>query len=89
MTSQDSHTFTFQRIPDVAGPIVISTEEDAARDRERDGGDATEDIIMCKSIQFPVGTNIKETAGSIIRASSEGITVGEKPMDDRDQQVRK
>lgn len=38
---------------------------------------------MCKSIQFSVGTNIKEAAGSIIRAGSESIAVGEKPMDDR------
>lgn len=83
MTSQDSHAFTFQRIPDVASPIVIPTEKNATRDGERDRGNTTENIIMCKGVQFPVGTNIEETAGSIIRTSSESITVREKPTEDR------
>jgi len=75
---EHTDTLAFQGVPDVARPVVITTEEDAARDGERYGGDTAEDVVVRESVQFTVRPNIEQSARSIIRAGSKGIAVREE-----------
>lgn len=36
---------------------------------------------MCEGVQFSVGSDIEKSAGGVIRASSESITIGEEAAD--------
>ena len=50
VASQNTDTLPFQCIPDITGPIVITAEQDSARNRECDGGNSTKDVVMCKGV---------------------------------------
>lgn len=50
MTRQDTNTFALQGIPDVAGPVVISAEQNTARDGKGDGRDTTQDVVVGEGI---------------------------------------
>ena len=34
---------------------------------------------MCEGVQFPVSSNVEESARCVVRASREGVAVGEEP----------
>ena len=36
VASENAHTFTLERVPDIACPIVVAAEQDATRDGECD-----------------------------------------------------
>lgn len=78
MTCEHANTLTAKCIPDIAGPIVVATEEDAARDREGDGSYAAEDVVVRECVQLAICPDIKQTAGGIVGSCCEGITVGEE-----------
>lgn len=78
VSSQYTDALSLQRVPDIAGPVIITAKKDAARDRESDRCDTAQDVIMRVSVQLAVGTDVKQPAGSVVRASGEGITVGEE-----------
>ena len=48
VTGQDSNTFTLERIPDIASPVIVSTKENTPGDGEGDGCDATQDVVVRK-----------------------------------------
>ena len=78
MPCQNANTLALERIPDVARPIIVATEEDTARDGECDRGDTAEDVVVREGVQLAVGTDIEETARSIIRTGSKRIAIGEE-----------
>ena len=62
MAGQHSHPLAFQGIPNVAGPVVVSTKEYTTRNRECDGCDAAKDVIMGEGVEFAVRADIEQPA---------------------------
>lgn len=79
MARQHTHTLSPQRVPNVASPIVVTTEQNTARDRESNRSNAAQNIVMCKRVQFTISSDIKQAAGSVVGPCRKRITVGEKP----------
>jgi len=80
MSGKNTYTLALQGVPDIASPIIVSTKQNATRDRECDRRYSTQNIIMCESVELAISANIEKTARSIIRTRCEGITVGEKSV---------
>jgi len=78
VASQDTDALPFERIPNIARPIIVSTKQDTSGDGEGDRCDTTKDIIVCECIQFPISPNIKEPARGIIGAGGECVTIREE-----------
>jgi len=68
----------FDGVPNLNGVIVVTSEEEAPRSRERDRGDSTRDIFARIRVEFIVGSKIEESARGIIRTGDEGLTVGKE-----------
>lgn len=79
MRCKHAHTLALERVPDVAVEIVVTGEEEAARDGEANRGNAAENVVVCIGVQFAVSTEIPEAAAGIVRAAGESVAVGEKP----------
>lgn len=47
---QYTNTLSLECIPDIARPVIITTKEDTAGDRERNGRDTTQNIVVCESV---------------------------------------
>jgi hypothetical protein len=62
VAGEDTYTLAAEGVPDVARPVVVATKEDAAGDREGDGGDAAQDVVVGEYIELAVGTDIEQTA---------------------------
>lgn len=62
MTCENTNALTAEGVPDVASPVVVTTEEDAARDGECDGGDTAKDIVVSEDVELTVSTDIEQTA---------------------------
>ena len=50
MTSQDANTLSFERIPNIARPVIVSTKQDTTRDGEGNRGDTAKDVIMSERV---------------------------------------
>jgi hypothetical protein len=59
VTCKNTDSLSFQRVPDIAGPIIIATKQNASRNRERNGRNATENVVVRKRVKFTIGTNIE------------------------------
>lgn len=81
MPGQNSHTLASQRVPDIASPVIITSEKDTTRDRKCDRGDATEDVVMGETVQFAICSDVEQSAGGIIRTSGKSIAIREKPSE--------
>lgn len=79
MASQDTHTLSFESIPNIARPVIVSAKQDASGDGEGNRSDTTKNIIVRERIQLPVSPDIKEPARGIVGASGESIAVREEP----------
>ena len=55
-------TLKGERVPHVARPVVVTTKEDTAGDRERDRRDTAKDVIVRESVQLTVSANVEKTA---------------------------
>lgn len=80
MPSENTDTFAFQGVPDIACPIIVATEQYSSRDREGDRSDTTENIVVSEDVQLTIGTKVEEAARGIIGYSSESVAVGEEPI---------
>lgn len=78
MASQDANAFPFERIPNIACPIVVPAKQDTPRDGEGNRGDTAKNIIMRERVQFPIGPDIKEPTRGIVGAGGEGVAVREE-----------
>ena len=79
MACEHSHPLSLQRIPDIAGPVIITTKQNTARNRESDGGNTAQNIVVREGVEFAGRTDIEETARCVVRAGGEGVAVGEEP----------
>ena len=66
MPCQNANPLALERIPDVARPIIVTTEEDTTRDGESDGGDSTENVVMGERVELAISPDIKQAAGCVI-----------------------
>lgn len=80
VSSEYANPLALESIPYVTIVVVIAGKEEPAREREGDGGDAAEDVVVDVAVKLPVGSNVKETARGIIRASRECIAVRKEPF---------
>ena len=78
MSCQNANTLALERIPDVARPIIVTTEEDTTRDGECDGCDTAKDVVVREGVELTVGANVEETARRVIGTRREGIPVREE-----------
>ena len=81
MTCKNTDAFTLKSIPNVTGPVVVSAEEDTARNGEGDRSNTAQDIVMSECVELSVGANVKETAGGIVGTRRKGISIGEESDD--------
>jgi len=80
VAQQDTHALASESIPDVAIVVVISREQKSSRDGERHGCDAAKDVIVGINIHLAICTQIKESAGRVIRACCKSIATWEEPI---------
>ena len=59
---QNADALALESVPDVARPVVVTAEEDAARNGERHGGDTTQDVVMREGVKLAVSTDVEEAA---------------------------
>jgi len=50
MASQDTNALSFERIPNVARPIIVPTEQDTPRDGEGNRSDTAENVVVCERV---------------------------------------
>lgn len=50
VASEHPYTFSLERIPNIARPVVVSTEQNASGNGEGDRGDTTKNVVVCESI---------------------------------------
>lgn len=80
MAGKDTHSFALESIPDITGPIVVTTEKDTTRDGECNGGDTAENVVMGEGIELAVSPDIEKTTRGVIRAGGKRITIREEAM---------
>jgi hypothetical protein len=78
MTSEDTHTFTPEGIPNVACPIVVTTKEYPSRNRERNRRDTAKDIVVRESVELAICADVEQAARRIVGTGRECIAVREK-----------
>ena len=78
VASEYADALALQGVPDIASPVVVAAEQNTSRNRESDGRDSTEDVVVCERVQFAVGPDIEQPAGSVIGSSGESIAIREK-----------
>ena len=78
MARQNADTLALEGVPDVARPVVVTAEKDAAGDRERDRSDTAKDVVVREGVELTVGANVEETARRVIGTRREGIPVREE-----------
>jgi len=79
MSSKYTHALSFECVPNVASPVVVASKEEPSRNREGNGGNAAKDMVMGERVEFSVSTDIKQSAGSIVGPSGEGVPIREEP----------
>ena len=62
MAGEHTNALALESVPDVARPVVVTAEEDAARNGERDGGNTTQDVVMREGVKLAVSADVEEAA---------------------------
>lgn len=73
-----THTLGLHGVPDIAVEVVVASEQQAATEGEGHGRDAADDALMGEADQLLVCPQVKQAAGSIIRARTDGLSIGEE-----------
>jgi len=81
MTGKHANALALERIPDIAGPVVVAAKQDTARHGECDARDSTQDIVVGEGVELAIGADVEESAGGVVGASSEGVAVREEAVD--------
>jgi hypothetical protein len=66
VAGEDADALATERVPDVARPVIVPAEEDAARDGECDGGDAAQDVVVREDVQLTVRTDVEQPARGVV-----------------------
>lgn len=80
MAREDADALTLQSVPNIARPVVITTEKDTARDRECDGGDTAKNVVVRERVELTVGTDVEKTARRIVRTRGKGVSIREEAV---------
>ena len=78
MAREDADALTLKGVPYVARPVVITTEKDTTRDRECDGGDTAQDVVVREGVKLAVSTDIEKTARCVIGTRCKSVSVREE-----------
>jgi len=70
--------FSFESIPDVAIEVVVTGKKETPTNRESNGGDPAENIVVGVLHELPVRSYIEEPARGVVRTSTESHAVGEE-----------
>ena len=81
MPSEHTDPLPLEGVPDIARPVVVAAEEDAAGDGEGDGCDTAKDVVVRERVELTVSTYIEKTARRVIGAGGESVAVGEETSD--------
>lgn len=73
-----THTLALHGVPDIAVEVIIACKEQAATEGEGHRCDAADDALVGIGGQLLVCPKVKQTAGGIIRACADGLSIGEK-----------
>jgi hypothetical protein len=79
VSSKHAHTFSFEGVPDVASPVVVTSKKESSRDGERDRRNTAQDMVVGEGVQLSVSTNVKQPAGGVVGTGGKGVTIGEEP----------
>jgi len=74
---EGEHSLALERIPHVAVEIVVSSEQVATADGERDGGDAAEDVVVCVLHELAISADVEQAARCVVGARPECQPIGE------------
>lgn len=80
MPAQHPDPLAFQSVPYVDVVVVVTGKEDPAADREGDGRDPAEDVVVHKRVELAVGAEVKQPARGVVRAGRERVAVGVEPV---------
>ena len=80
MAGQNTHTFSFESIPNVARPVIVSTKQDAAGDGEGNRSNTTKNVVVRERVQLPISPDIKEPTRGIIGTGGKGVTIREESL---------
>lgn len=78
MPGEDADTLALEGVPHVAVEVVVAGKEDPARDREADGRDTAEDIVVGVLVELPVRSEVEKAARGVVGAGREGLAVREE-----------
>ena len=78
VASEHSYPFTLQSVPNVTSPVIVSTKEYTARDREGYRCDTAQNVVVSERVEFTVGADVEESARSVVRTSRKGVAVREE-----------
>lgn len=70
--------FLFQRVPDVAVEVVITTQKKTSTLAERHASDAADDVVVREHADLLIGANVEKTAGGVVTAGAKGVAAGEE-----------
>lgn len=62
VSSKNTDTLTLERVPHVTVVIIVASEQHATRDREGDGRDAAQDVVVVVRVELAVGTEVEQAA---------------------------
>ena len=78
VASEHSYPFTLQSVPNVTSPVIVSTKEYTARDREGYRCDTAQNVVVSERVEFTVGADVEQSARSVVRTSRKGVAVREE-----------
>jgi hypothetical protein len=79
VSGKNAHALSLKGVPDIASPVVVTSEEEPSRNGEGDGGNSAQDVVVGEGVEFPVSTNIEQPAGGVVGTGGKGVSVGEEP----------
>lgn len=62
MASKYTYTLALECIPDIARPIIVSTEENTTGDGEGDRGNPAKNVIVSEGIQLSIRSDVEQAA---------------------------
>lgn len=73
-----THSLRLQHVPDVAGEVIIASQEKTSREWGCEGGDTAHEARVLVSGQLLITTEIVQSARRVVWASDHCITIGEE-----------
>jgi len=78
MSLEGGNLLSFQRVPNVATVVIITGKQKSTTEGKGKRGNTAEDRFVGVLNQFLVSSDVKKSARSVVRASTESVAVREK-----------